>query len=162
MFKLRDFPTNNELQKFEEQYPSFNKNNLFVFLNALKKGTQLLELLDDYLSEYNLLHGRFMTLMILERSLEGEETISALAQKQDVKKPTMTRIISSLQSMDLIEVIDCGSDARAKKVKNTPKAINLLSQIMPGYYSLINDICSDLTDDEAMSLIKLLGQLKSE
>ena len=162
MFKLRDLPTNVELQKFEEQYPSFNKNNLFVFLNILKKGTLLLEMLDNYLSEFDLLHGRFMTLMILERSLEGEETISALAQKQDVKKPTMTRIISSLQAMDLVEVVDCGKDARSKKVKNTPKTVILLSKIMPGYYSLINEICSDLNDEETMSLVTLLGKIKPD
>lgn len=162
MFKLKELPTHEELIKFQKEYSNFNENSLLVFLNILKKGSQLLIKLDSYLNQFELLHGRFITLMILERSINEKETISTIAEKQDVKKPTMTRILSSLQDIKLVKIFDCPDDGRSKKVNITSKGKKLLADIMPGYYSLINDTCTNLTKKDLVQLSYLIEKLEIE
>lgn len=72
----------------------------------------------------------------------------------------MTNIIDKLEQRDLVKRTACPDDRRVIHVFLTENGIIVMEKIMPKHRDLIDDMFSDLTDQESHTLVKLLKKVK--
>src|SRR6201982_1258154 len=58
----------------------------------------------------------------------GPVTLGQLAAAEQVKPPTMTRIVTGLEGSGLAERVDDAEDARRVRIRATPKGVRLLQK----------------------------------
>jgi len=58
----------------------------------------------------------------------GPVTLGQLAAAEQVKPPTMTRIVTGLERSGLAERVDDAEDARRVRIRATPKGMRLLQK----------------------------------
>ncbi|HKU24468.1 MAG TPA: MarR family transcriptional regulator [Candidatus Sulfotelmatobacter sp.] len=72
----------------------------------------------------------------------GPKTLGELAAAEQVKPPTMSRIVSGLTRSKLIEVTTDPEDARRMRIRATPRGVQLLQE---GRQRRIADLASNLS-----------------
>ncbi|MCB9638386.1 MAG: winged helix-turn-helix transcriptional regulator [Myxococcales bacterium] len=162
MFKLDELPTEEEIAVFSHEFPACHGDAVMAFLTVMKKGSLLLEALDRYLQPFGFLHGRFIALVVLQRNGKGEESASQLAAKLGIAKPTLTRMLASLESEALVEIRPCEKDRRNRYIRITKQGLKKLKEVMPGYYDLINHLLGDFSEKELIKITQLLNKIKEE
>jgi DNA-binding MarR family transcriptional regulator len=71
----------------------------------------------------------------------GPKTLGELAAAEQVKPPTMSRIVAGLARSKLVEVTADAQDARRMRIRPTPRGVKLLQQ---GRQRRIDDLASQL------------------
>jgi DNA-binding MarR family transcriptional regulator len=90
----------------------------------------------------------------------GAKTLGELARSEQVKPPTMSRVVAALQRNDLIEITRAPKDARRMQISATEKGTKLLQQ---GRQRRIEDLAShleNLNPDELTQLANGVGILE--
>ena len=101
MFFLKDLPTDQNLDEFSKRYPYMNPSALISCAILMRTGSGLLAALETVLGKHGLSQGRFLTLIVLNRSPDVEVNPSILSEKLGVKKATMTGLLAGLEKDDL-------------------------------------------------------------
>ncbi len=155
-FLLRDIPGSAIFNQFAKRYPGLDPLATEAFLRLMRVGSDYLDFLDRLLREHGLLHGRWITLILLMREPDRAARPSVLAQKQGVSRPTMTGLLEGLTRDGLVECLDDPSDGRTSQARLTPKGVAKLDKIMPGYYAAVSELLEDYSPRELEQLLKLL------
>jgi DNA-binding MarR family transcriptional regulator len=82
----------------------------------------------------------------------GPKTLGELAAAEQVKPPTMSRIVSGLTRSKLVEVTTDPEDARRMRIRATPRGVQLLQA---GRQRRITDLASNLSRLSADELGKV-------
>lgn len=83
----------------------------------------------------------------------GPKTFGELAGAEQVKPPTMSRIVAGLESRRLIEITGDPNDARRKRIRATAKGMRLLQQGRRRRIQYLADHLSALTRTELSELM---------
>jgi DNA-binding MarR family transcriptional regulator len=83
----------------------------------------------------------------------GPKTFGELAAAEQVKPPTMSRIVAGLKRNCLIEITDDPHDARRKRIRATARGIRLLQQGRQRRIQYLADHLSALTGTELSELM---------
>ncbi len=67
MFLLKDLPDEAIFRRFKEEYQDLDIPSTALFLRLLRVGSDLLNILDNFLKDYDLTHGRWINLILLNR-----------------------------------------------------------------------------------------------
>jgi len=159
MFLLQALPTPDDLRRFKTRYPELDPGSVALFLRVLSCGSMALLALDAFLKGYNLSHGRWITLILLQRSATPQTRLSTLAEQQGVTKATMTGLIQGLESGGLVTVTPDPDDGRSRLVTLTAEGLALLDRVMPVYYRRVADVCRALSGAEQQGGADLLDRL---
>ena len=82
----------------------------------------------------------------------GPMTLGQLAAAEQVKPPTMSRIVAGLKASGLAKIDNDATDARRIHVSVTPKGERLLQQARQRRILLLNDVLSGLSEAEVSAL----------
>lgn len=159
MFFLKDLPTDNTLSEFARRYPDMNPSALKTCALLLRTGSDLLAVFEKFLGRHGLSQGRFLTLIVLNRTPDEVVTPSTLAEKIGVKRATMTGLLDGLERDGLVERLDHPQDRRKIGLRLTGKGRQTLDAILPDYYRNIAKLMVRLTEKERLDLISLLGKV---
>ena len=99
-------------------------------------------------------------MMFLLRSEDGNLLASEISQRLGISKPTVSMLISKLESDGLITISQNRNDSRAKKLGLTEKAAALLNNVIPLYNKKILDITGALTTEDKVNILDLLSKIK--
>jgi len=83
-----------------------------------------------------------------------------LSHYQHVKKNTISSLLRGLEESSLIERMPDPQDKRAFMIRITQKGKQLVKTVGPERLKMMNDLASDLTDEEKKQLITLLDKLR--
>ena len=144
MFFLQDLPDRRYVERFAKRYGPVSHDRLLLFLGIMRCGSDLLVELDNFLEDYGLTHGRWITLVLLMRQDDQTARPVDLAEKQGIRRPTMTGLLKRLEADQLVERLPDGADGRSVKIRLTRKGADLLGQIMPEYYSRVETLMCGL------------------
>lgn len=134
MLQLKDLPDAAILQKFAARYPEAEVDAVLQFLNILRIGSDLSEMLDAFLAQYGLLQGRWWVLILLMREENLSSTPSVLAEKSGVSRPTMTKLLAGLERDGLVARVKDTEDQRQYRIQLTQAGEAKLDDVMPDYY----------------------------
>ncbi len=140
MFLLKDLPDEAIFRRFKEEYPDLDIPSTALFLRLLRVGSDLLNTLDNFLKDYDLTHGRWITLILLNREKNKMAMPSVLAEKQGVTRATITNLLNKLDRDGLIRRIPCDQDGRSSQIKLTQSGKSKLDTVMPHYYRMVRDL----------------------
>lgn len=128
-------------------------------VTLLRTGSDLLTGFEKMLGRYGLSQGRFLILIVMNRTPDELTSPSILAQKIGVTRATMTRLIDGLEKDSLIKRFPHESDRRKQRLKLTGKGRNLLECLLPDYWSRLHGMMDGLDTQERATLISLLQKV---
>ncbi len=104
--------------------------------------------------------GILLRLMVAhEKGMTDGINPTDLSRFQNVKKNTISSLLSGLEDGGLVERTIDPNDKRAFKIRITTRGIELLKEVGPQRLKLMNDLSSGLGDDEKLQLLNLLKKL---
>lgn len=156
MLQLQDLPDENILRKFAARYPDAEIESVLQFLNLLRIGSDLSEMLDTFLGKYSLLQGRWWVLILLMREEDLSSTPSRLAEKSGVSRPTMTKLLGGLERDGLVVRVKDDHDLRQSSIKLTPAGQAKLDDVMPDYYRRVKMLMGCITSEQRQEIISKL------
>jgi DNA-binding MarR family transcriptional regulator len=155
-FLLRDIPGSAVFEQFAQRYPHLDPVATEVFLRLMRVGSDLLDFLDRLLEPSQLLHGRWITLILLLREPDRMAQPSVLAEKQGVSRPTMSGLLEGLTRSGLVERVADPEDGRRFAARLTKAGIAKLDEVMPEYYAAVSQLLSAYRPQELQQLARLL------
>jgi MarR family transcriptional repressor of emrRAB len=159
MFFLKDLPTDRNLREFSARYPNMNPSALKTGAELMRTGSDLLAAFETILSRSGLSQGRFLTLIVMNRTPEEAINPSSLAQKLGVTRATMTGLLDGLEKKGLIERRAHAADRRKVGVLLTAGGRRTLENILPDYYRHFAKLTTYLDEGERQTLMSLLKKV---
>ena len=111
--------------------------------------------LDERLSPLGLTQARWLVLMHLSR-MGGEAPQKELAISVGVEGPTLVRVLDGLERLGLVQRVGVEGDRRARRVCLTPKADNVINDIMRIGANLRAEALLGITDAELEGFYRVL------
>ncbi|MEE8542024.1 MAG: MarR family transcriptional regulator, partial [Desulfobacterales bacterium] len=112
MFFLKDLPTDKTLSEFAKRYPDLDPSALKTCVVLLRTGSDLLTAFETILGKHGLSQGRFLTLIVLNRTPKKAINPSTLAEKVGVKRATMTGLLDGLEQKGMVKRLAHPEDRR--------------------------------------------------
>jgi DNA-binding MarR family transcriptional regulator len=162
MFFLKDLPTDISLQEFSRRYPNMNPSALKTCTELMRTGSDLLAAFETVLGKYGLSQGRFLVLIVMNRTPDKKINPSSLAAKLGVKKATMTGLLDGLEKDNLVERVSDPGDRRKIGVRLTANGRQLLDEMLPDYYRHMAKLTANLSENERQTMISLLGKVNQK
>jgi MarR family transcriptional repressor of emrRAB len=159
MFFLKDLPTDRNLREFSVRYPNMNPSALKTGAELMRTGSDLLAAFEAILNRSGLSQGRFLTLIVMNRTPDATISPSSLAQTLGVTRATMTGLLDGLQKKGLIERRTPADDRRKVGVRLTANGRRTLDNILPDYYRHFAKLTTYLDEGERQTLMSLLKKV---
>lgn len=161
MLQVKDLPDISVMRKFAKRYGDVDIEAVIQFLTILRVGTDLSEMLDNFLANHGLLQGRWWVLILLMREDNLTSTPSVLAEKAGVSRATMTGLIDGLEKEKLVERLSDDTDRRKYAIKLTAAGQAKLDEVMPDYYPRVKQLMEIIPSEQREQLIQQLLQLNN-
>ncbi|WP_438971476.1 MarR family winged helix-turn-helix transcriptional regulator [Methylophaga sp.] len=152
-----------DIDLIEDQWQQLDLDTDYAALQVVARILRLNKTLDEALSslhaKVNLKHGEFDVLAALKRSGEAALTPSQLYQSMLLSSGAMTSRLDRLEKKQLIERQHCTEDRRSIKVSLTNTGQQLIDEVYPEHFHLIEKLLNPLSNAEKMQLQTLLKNL---
>lgn len=134
----------------------------YTIENILHTGNWMNEKFSDHLKEYALSIQQYQVLSSL-RELKGEPANLLTLQAEMVSKNSnTTRLVEKLRLKGLISRVQSEENRRMVEIRITESGLSLLEEIDAVHSEFKNDVVSGLTEDEIMTLNKLLEKIRNK
>ena len=134
----------------------------YTIENILHTGNWMNEKFSDHLKQYALSIQQYQVLSSL-RELKGESANLLTLQAEMVSKNSnTTRLVEKLRLKGLISRIQSEENRRMVEIRITDSGLSLLEEIDGVHSEFKNDIVAGLTEDEIMTLNKLLEKIRNK
>ena len=162
MFFLKDLPIDISWQEFSRRYPNMNPSALKTCAALMRTGSGLLAVFETAMGKYGLSQGRFLVLVVMNRTPREDIYPSALAETLGVKRATITGLLDGLEKVKLIERVADTRDRRKIGVRLTTEGRQVLEKMLPDYYRRMAKLTVNLTENERQTLISLLAKVNQK
>ena len=160
MLLLRDLPRYEMLQQKAQRYPELDVSAVDATLVLLRVASDVFEGMGAHLTREGLSQGRFMVLVLLDRSAKGEGILpSEIADQLGVTRATVTGLLDGLEKCNLISRTMHPEDRRAFCIELTPKGRQFLAAMLPEHYRRIAGLMAHLDHAEQRQLVALLSKV---
>jgi DNA-binding MarR family transcriptional regulator len=161
MFYLRDLPKYEAIRQRAARYPELDPRALEAFLVLLRVASDVLDGLEAFLARHGTSQGKFTILMLLNRDPEVGVSPSELADRSGVTRATITGLLDGLSREKLVVREDDAGDRRKAVVRLTRRGRTHLEAMLPEYYRQIAELMGEVSDEEKVHLIGLLGKVNA-
>lgn len=161
MFYLMDQPSGEQLEDLARRYRDMEPGAVRGMVRLLRVGSDLLTAFERLLGRYGLSQGRFLTLLVLNRTPETPLAPSEISAKVGVARATMTRLLDGLARDGLVRKSPHAEDRRRLELTLTARGRGLLEEILPGYWRRVAGLMGGLTLSERELLYALLDKVAS-
>ncbi len=159
MFYLKDLPTPRTLSEFAARYSNINPSALKTCAALMRTGSDMLTAFEKILGSYGLSQGRFLTLIVMNRTPDEAVFPSLLADKLGVTRATMTGLLNGLEKNKLVVRLAHPEDHRKTGVRLTAHGRQILADILPAYYRNMARVTANLTEKERQELASHLKKI---
>lgn len=167
MLLLKDLPKYECIRACAQRFGVPDPGAIHGCLLLLRVASDVLGRLEQCFADAGLSQARFTVLMLLHRpgapAVEppAAATPSDLADRAGVTRATMTGLLDGLEREGLIEREPCAADRRMLTVRITDLGRTRLESMLPGYFRLVSELMSPLTEPQRLALIELLTPLRA-
>jgi DNA-binding MarR family transcriptional regulator len=161
LLMLKDLPRFECLIEAAEKHPTLQPSACDAFLNLLRTGDDVFEVVDRFLSSHDISQGRFTVLMLLGKCCDEDATPATLAERAGVTRATMTGLIDTLERDGWVERTPDPADRRVIHVSLTTEGQSVIDAMLPEYFQCVSDILKPLTEPERKQLVRLLQKIQT-
>lgn len=119
----------------------------------------LISSLNELLGKYNLSYSLWQVIYYIKH--HGPSTLVEIAKRYSVEKPTITRRVSCLEDLQLVEKIE-SRDRREKLMQLTPKGEELYAACRKEISNLEREILEKLSENELQSFFETLSKIRQQ
>ncbi|WP_066068847.1 MarR family winged helix-turn-helix transcriptional regulator [Neobacillus soli] len=130
------------------------------FLLLMQTSKAIHERIKEEMTKNKLTITEFSVLEVLYQ--KGKQTIQQVGNCILISSGSMTYVIDKLEQRGLLGRTACPDDRRVIHVTLTYDGNELMNEIMPKYYELVDDMFDSLNSDEAEILIQLLKKVRNK
>lgn len=160
-FTLQELPSHDALETMADRYPEFEVSSVVAYLKLLHVSSSVLNAATARLQRHGISPSRFMVLMLLNLNPDEGLKPSLLSERAGVSRATMTGLISGLEKDGYVERIHEKSDRREVLIHLTKIGQDFVNGIIPGHFTCISGLMSNLSERERKQLVKLLTKVQS-
>lgn len=164
MNKNMIYPSASSRDKIFARLQSENPKDDLSFLKILSRtllfSAKISQALEHHFQRYELSQPGFSTLMTLYSEPEKEWTAIELARELQVKPPTMTGILDTLEKGGYILRIASEEDRRKLHLRLSPQGKAKLKKILPDHISRLKSAFSHLKKQFAKEQEKVFAELE--
>ena len=163
LLMLKDLPRYECLSEAALHFPSLEPGACNAFLNLLRTGDEVFDVVSRFFATHNISQGGFTVLMALGRQCGGERaaaTPATLANEAGVTRATMTGLIDTLEKDGLVVREPDAHDRRAVHVRLTGVGRTMLDGMLPRYFQCVADMLRPLSETEQKQLVRLLQKIQ--
>ena len=131
--------------------------SLKSFVVLLKASKVVQDRTKKDISNYDMHTSEFTVLEALYSN--GKQTIRQITDAVLINSGSITYVIDKLEVKGLLERKDCKEDRRAVHIQITDKGKQFMDEIFPKHQLVIEDIFSDIMEEEKKVLINLLKRV---
>jgi DNA-binding MarR family transcriptional regulator len=140
MFFLQELPSRMMIDRYVSATGVGDVDTVAQALSMMREASQLIRLIEAYLSDYNLSQLKFHILIVIDREPETDSLRqSEINQRLDISKPVLHRTVASLLKDELLVRRDDPEDSRAHRLALTDAGKAVLATILPGYFETITE-----------------------
>lgn len=147
-------------QEFLKRFPTMNPSALKTCAELMRIGSDLLTVFEKILGRHGLSQGRFLTLIVMNRTPDQPVSPSYLADKLCVKRATMTGLLDGLDKSGLIERLSHPRDGRKTTVRLTHRGREVLEDVLPDYYGNMAKVTANLMERDRQELASHLKKIQ--
>nr|WP_246147631.1 MarR family winged helix-turn-helix transcriptional regulator [Secundilactobacillus folii] len=144
----------------QELYPDANVTSIQTILSLQYTYRVIQSRYDQVFNQYGLSESRFILLIFLYHADNGL-SLSDLAFKLGVAKPTTSKLIRGMTTAKLVEKVADAQDKRGVKIHLTAVGQKLLEDFLPVNFQTMNRFVSNLSATEQQQLKQLLNKMVS-
>lgn len=163
LLMLKDLPRYECLLEASRELPDLDPSATVVFLNLLRTGDEAFRVVESHLARFEITQGRFGVLMALwdcqRAACSAQLTPAELADRTGVTRATITGLIDTLERSGLVTRVPHPGDRRMLSVGLTPRAENLLMEILPEHFRQMAQLMDPLSESERKTLVRLLTKI---
>lgn len=131
--------------------------SLKSFIVLMKASKSVQELITTDITSYNMRTSDFVIMETLYH--KGRQTIRQIAEAVLIKTGSITYVIDKLEDKGWLTRSDCKEDRRVVYIELTDEGKRVMDSIFPQHQLVIEDIFSELTEQEHDILIDLLKRV---
>lgn len=130
-----------------------NENlSLKAFVVMMKASKTLEEVVKKDISNYNMKTSDFAVLEALYH--KGRQTIKQISEAVLINTGSITYVIDKLEKNNLLQRSHCKDDRRVIYIQITEKGKQVMDDIFPKHQARLEELFSDLSEDEKRALIE--------
>jgi DNA-binding MarR family transcriptional regulator len=148
------------IERETKSYPNYDHASRESFLNLERAHVLVRPLFEHLFRPYGVSGSTFNVLMILRYS-KTPLAPHEIGERVVVTRPTVTGLLHSLESQGLIKRDPDPGDGRRRRVQLTDSGKELVEDLLPQVFALLNEIFSGLTASEKETLIQLLAKVQA-
>ena len=128
----------------------------------MRTGSDLMTVFETVLGQYGLSQGRFLVLIVMNRTPQEAINPSFLAEKLGVTRATVTGLLDGLETGKFIERIADSQDRRRIGIRLTPEGRQVLGNLLPDYYRIMARLTAGLSENERQTMLSLLTKINQK
>ncbi len=156
---LKDLPKYECLLRLAELYPQAQPDAIECYLVLLHLVNGWVLTVERSFARKGISRGKFSVLATLWWRENKGIRPSQLADMCGVTRATMTGLLIGLQRSGLVQRVRSREDRRVHTIELTPRGLQLVKTILPGYYRLVTSLTQPLGSDKKQTLAKLARDL---
>lgn len=160
--KWKELPNFDAMRSTSARFPQFDPTAIQSFITLLFVANNLEQAFDAHLARHELSKGRFMILILLNKSETGSMSPAGLAESCAVTRATVTGLLDTLEAAELVRRDPDPIDRRGLVVTLTEKGRAHLNKMFPDHYGRIAAVMSPLNEVERETLIALLKKMSEK
>jgi len=161
MLLPRDIPNPDQIAALERRYGCVDSGACETCILLLHTVNDVVNAFCTHLASHDMSQGRFIVLMMMNRSPDNLFMPSQLSELCSVTKATMTGLIDGLEREGLVARHPSPDDRRVTLVGLSQKGRDLLDKILPPHFERVAALMQDLSEGERESLRALLGKVRA-
>ncbi|NNM84580.1 MAG: winged helix-turn-helix transcriptional regulator [Phycisphaerales bacterium] len=156
---LKDLPKYECLLRLADLYPQAQPDAIECYLVLLHLVNGWVQTVERSFARKGISRGKFSVLATLWWRENKGIRPSQLADMCGVTRATMTGLLIGLQRSGLVRRVRSREDRRVHTIELTPRGLQLVKTILPGYYRLVASLTQALGADKKRTLAKLARDL---
>lgn len=165
LLMLKELPRYDCLIQAAERCPTLEPSACEAYLNLLRTGDEVFEVMHRFLSSHEISQGGFTVMMLLGMGCEPDEpatpnTPATLAEEAGVTRATMTGLIDTLEKDGMVSRAADANDRRTVQVRLTGAGRAMLDGMLPDYFQCVADVMRPLSEGERTQLVRLLQKVQ--
>lgn len=145
----------------ETEFPGADFRATEAIINLVRADGLVTGSIATYLRRYDLTPATFNVLMILRHAENGSLCPHEIGDRLLVTRGTVTGLVDSLERRGLITRHPHPEDRRMVTVSITKRALDLMTELLPGHFANEREMLAGLTDREKDTLVRLLGKVQN-
>lgn len=156
----KDIPKHEALKAMAARYPDLDPSAVEACITMFRVSGDLFGCMNGHFARYGLSQGRFIIMVLLNKSPDLSLSPSELADMSCVSRATVTGLLDGLERDGLVKRVFTPDDRRSYSVCLTHKGKKVIDKVLPDHFRRLAGVMANLSETERNMFVRLLFKVR--